>query len=88
VEVYEHYIRLLEDGETCLYRVETSPDCTILIDSEKVDRIQIAAITPYIVTHRFYGRSVADLLVRDPEDLHHPHPGAPGQRLFRAEPPL
>jgi hypothetical protein len=62
VEVHEHYIRLLEGDDLVLWRVETDAQETMLIDKERVDRIQIAAITPYIVTHRFYGRSIADLL--------------------------
>jgi hypothetical protein len=62
VEVHEHYIRVLEGSKTCLYRVLTNADETILIDKEKIDSIPIAAITPYIITHRFHGESVADKL--------------------------
>ncbi len=59
VEVVEHYIRL--DGQ--LLRVMTGNDEAVLIDKEEVEEIQVAAITPYIVTHRFYGESVADKLL-------------------------
>jgi hypothetical protein len=60
VEVREHYIRVLEGKKTCLYRVLTDATDSVLIDREEVDQVQIAAITPYIVTHRFYGESIAD----------------------------
>jgi hypothetical protein len=63
VETHEHYIRHFDGERMVLWRVETSADDAILIEREEVERVQIAAITPYIVTHRFYGRSVADLLV-------------------------
>ena len=64
VEVHEHFIRLYDEDQKRmrLWRVETSADEAILLEREEVDRIQVCAITPYIVTHRFYGRSVADLL--------------------------
>lgn len=64
VEVVDHYIRLLgESGKLCIWRVRTGGDETILIDKEEVERIPFAAGTPYPVTHRFYGRSLADLLM-------------------------
>lgn len=59
VEVVEHYIRL----EGKLWRVLTGNDEKVLIQKEEVEEIQVAAITPYIVTHRFYGESVADKLL-------------------------
>jgi hypothetical protein len=60
VEVVEHHIRVLKGDKLCLYRVKTGGGETILIEKEEVDRIQIAAITPFIVTHRFYGESVSE----------------------------
>jgi hypothetical protein len=65
VEVIEHYIRVdAEDaGKPQIWRVLTGGSETILIEKEKVDRIPFAAITPYVVTHRFYGQSVADKLL-------------------------
>lgn len=67
VEVYRHYIRVWEAEEKrfCLYQVLTGGHGFIekLIDIEEVSRIQLAAITPYIVPHRFYGESVADKLI-------------------------
>lgn len=59
VEIVEHYIRI--DGT--LLRVLTGNDEKVLISQEEVEEIQIAAITPYMVTHRFYGESVADKLI-------------------------
>ncbi len=65
VEVIEHYVRVDAEGEgkPQLWRVLTGGAETILIECEKVDRLPFAAITPYIVTHRFYGESVADRLM-------------------------
>ena len=62
VEIIEHYIRLYQDGKLCLYRVVTGGDESVLLESEKVARIPFAIITPYTVTHRLLGRSLADLL--------------------------
>lgn len=59
VEIVEHYIRL--DGQ--ILRVLTGNDEKVLISREEIEEIQIAAITPYMVTHRFYGESVADKLI-------------------------
>jgi hypothetical protein len=60
VETIEHYVKLVVDGEYRIYRVETGNNEQVLIESEEVDAIPFAAITPFIVTHRFYGESVAD----------------------------
>lgn len=60
VEVVEHYIRIFDGKQPKLWRVLTGNNEDILIEREEVDRIPFAAITPYIVTHRFYGESVAD----------------------------
>ncbi len=69
VEVTEHYIRMdyEGDGKPCLYRVTTggSQGDILVRDGEpdiiKFDAIPFAAMTPVIVTHRFYGKSLADL---------------------------
>lgn len=65
VEVVKHFIRVDADGdgEPELWKVETGADETVLISREKVNQANFAAITPYIVTHRFYGESVADKLL-------------------------
>lgn len=61
VEIVEHYIRVLGDDDKLeLWRVVTGANETILLDQEKVDRLDIAAITPFLTPHRFYGESLAD----------------------------
>jgi hypothetical protein len=65
VEIVEHYIRLDADGDgrTELWRVTTGGGDTVLLEKEQVSLIPFAAITPYIVTHRLLGHSLADLLL-------------------------
>jgi hypothetical protein len=65
VEIVEHNLRLVDEqtGEPVIWRVVTGGDERVLLHREKVDRIQFSAITPYPQTHRFYGRSLADLVL-------------------------
>lgn len=71
VEITEHYVRMdyRGDGKACLYRVTTGgKDGEVLrLDGKpdviEFDAIPFAAMTPIIVTHRFYGRSLADLVM-------------------------
>ncbi|HZH27885.1 MAG TPA: ATP synthase F0 subunit B [Azospirillaceae bacterium] len=71
VEVVEHYIRadIRGEGYARLWKVTTAgPGDTILRrggveDIEPVPGMPFAAITPVPVTHRFHGRSVADLVL-------------------------
>jgi hypothetical protein len=67
VEIYRHYVRVWEEDENafCVYQVVTGGKgyTTVLIDIDEVSRIQLAAITPYINPHRFYGDSIADKLM-------------------------
>lgn len=64
VEVVEHFIRIVDDkGAARLWRVVTGGQEKVLLEREEVDEIQFAAITPYPVPHRFFGRSIADLVV-------------------------
>ncbi len=65
VEVVEHYIRLDADGcgRPCLWKVVTGAGETLVLDRTRVERAPFAAITPYLTPHRFYGRSVADVLM-------------------------
>jgi hypothetical protein len=66
VEIVEHFIRVVDaGGRPQLWRVVTGADADarVLLAREPVDRIPFSAITPYPVAHRFYGRSVADLLL-------------------------
>jgi hypothetical protein len=73
VTVTEHYVMLdyEGDGKARLYRVTTggteAQGDILTRDGEEdiveVDMIPFAGMTPVIVTHRFYGRSVADLVM-------------------------
>ena len=71
IETTEHYIRMdyEGDGKACLYKVRTGgQQGDILIKDGKpdivaFDDIPFAAMTPVIQTHRFFGRSLADLVM-------------------------
>jgi hypothetical protein len=71
VEVTEHYIRMDYEGngKPCLYKVTTAGgQGEILLkggkpDIEQFDMIPFAAVTPVPITHRFFGRSIADLVM-------------------------
>ena len=65
VEVWEYHIWLDADGDGKVecWRVVTGNDDSILLVKERLDRIQYAVDCPYPVTHEFYGRSLADLLI-------------------------
>jgi hypothetical protein len=71
IEVTEHYVRMdyEGDGEACLYKVTTGgTQGDILLkdgkpDIEPIDEIPFAGMTPVPMTHRFYGRSIADLVM-------------------------
>ena len=69
---YEGNDLLSEDGrkrpDARLYRVTTGGEGEVLKrdgepDVIEVDEIPFAAMTPVIVTHRFFGRSIADLVM-------------------------
>jgi hypothetical protein len=71
IRVTEHYIRMdyEEDGKPALYRITTGGEEGEILtrDGEpcivREDMIPFAAMTPVIVTHRFFGRSIADLVM-------------------------
>jgi hypothetical protein len=71
IETTEHYIRMdyEGDGKARLYKVRTGgAQGDILIkdgepDIAEMDAIPFAAMTPVIQTHRFFGRSIADLVM-------------------------
>ncbi len=71
IKVTEHYVRMdyEDNGKAQLYCVTTGGDDSEVLsrdgedDARQVDVIPIAAMTPIIVTHRFFGRSVADLVM-------------------------
>lgn len=65
VEVHKHWLRTDFDssGKRQLYRIQTDADCRIILDKRPVERIGLAAGTPFIQAHRFYGMSLAEKLV-------------------------
>ncbi len=71
IEVTEHYVRMDYEGngKTCLYKVTTGGEQGEILtkdgqdDIEEFDQIPFAAMTPVIITHRFFGRSIADLVM-------------------------
>jgi hypothetical protein len=71
VLVTEHYVRMdyAGDGKASLYRVTTGGEAGEILtrdgepDIEPQDVIPFAAMTPVIMTHRFFGRSIADLVM-------------------------
>jgi hypothetical protein len=71
IRVTEHYLRCdyNGDGKPTLYRVTTGGDESEVLtrdgepDVVEVEAIPFAAMTPVIVTHRFFGRSIADLVM-------------------------
>jgi hypothetical protein len=64
VEIREHYVRVDADGDGQpeLWCVVTGNDEAVLLKKERVDRIPFAVSTPFLVTHRLFGRSLFDLL--------------------------
>jgi hypothetical protein len=71
IKITEHYVRMDYEGNNkpALYRVTTGGDqgCVLKRDGEleivQVDMVPFAAMTPVIVSHRFFGRSIADLVM-------------------------
>ncbi len=71
IRVTEHYCRMDYDGTgPKLWRVTTGGDSDLQVlkrdgklDIEQIDFDPFAVITPYIVTHRFFGKSAADLVI-------------------------
>lgn len=72
VKITEHYVRLdmEDDGDVAVWRITTGADEDGNIlkrngkdDIERVEVMPFAAMTPVIVTHRFFGRSLADLVM-------------------------
>ena len=70
VEIFEHYVRMDYEGRgrAKLYKVCTGSEQGQLlekdgeIDLEEIDDFPFAAMTPIIITHRFFGRSIADIV--------------------------
>ncbi|MEM9600464.1 MAG: hypothetical protein AAF926_05545, partial [Pseudomonadota bacterium] len=59
VTVHEHHIRVGGD----ILRVITDTDNAVILDAAKVSHIQVSAICPFPIPHRFYGLSLADKLI-------------------------
>lgn len=60
VEIVEHYVRQ-PSGK--YLRVVTDASESVLLEQEEIGSNRFAAITPFIVPHRFYGESIADRLI-------------------------
>lgn len=71
VKITEHYIRLDYEGKgrPCLYQIITGGDQGEILKRDGVeciepwDVIPFACTTPVPITHRFFGRSLADLVM-------------------------
>lgn len=63
VKIVTHFIRRLENSRLVIWKVVTGNDEGVLLAKEKANSIPFAAVTPYRVTHRFYGQSLADKLM-------------------------
>jgi len=71
VKITEHYVRMDYEGNgrPCLYQVITGGDQGELLKKDgkncitPLDAIPFAATTPVPITHRFFGRSIADLVM-------------------------
>lgn len=71
VRITEHYVRMDYEGKgrPCLYQVITGGDQGEILKRDgkesitPFDAIPFAATTPVPITHRFFGRSIADLVM-------------------------
>lgn len=63
--VYVSVIRVdaYEDGKPQIWRLVTNESGDVLLDKEELQCVPFAAGSPYRIPHRFYGRSLADLLI-------------------------
>jgi hypothetical protein len=65
IEVTEHFIRVDYNGDGIaeLRKVTTAGTGDTILDNEDYDRMPFASITPQLMSHRFFGRSVADIVM-------------------------
>ena len=64
VLVHECYVRMDVDGDgkAELLKITVAGDGKKLLDMEEIDTMPFVSMTPVIMPHRFYGRSVAELV--------------------------
>ena len=64
VLVHECYVRMDVDGDgkAELLKICVAGDAKKLLDIEEIDTMPFISMTPVIMPHRFYGRSVAELV--------------------------
>lgn len=71
IQVTEHYVRMdyEDNGKPCIYRIVTAGEGADILNRDgkpdimKVDVYPFASSTPVRVPHRFFGRSIADLVM-------------------------
>lgn len=65
VQVWLHVVRMDADGDGAseIWRVLTDEKEGVLLDKERLSRVPFAGGAPYRQAHRWYGRSLADLLI-------------------------
>lgn len=65
VEVIYHYVRIIEPpkNKPTIYHVVTGSDCNSILKKEVVNAVPACAFKPFPVSHRFYGESLADMVV-------------------------
>jgi hypothetical protein len=65
IEVVEHFIRVDYDGDGVaeLRKITTAGTGHEILDNEPYECMPFAGITPILMSHRFWGRSVADLVM-------------------------
>ena len=71
IRITEHYVLMDYEGndKAALHRVTTGGEQGEILkrdgkpDVTQVNRIPFAAMTPVIITHRFFGRSIADMVM-------------------------
>lgn len=65
VEIHTHTIRIDADGDgkSELWCVVTDAEQKVILDGYRKNRVGYSAGSPYPVAHRFYGKSVGDLLL-------------------------
>jgi len=64
VLIHECYVRMDVDGDgkAELMKITVAGDGKKLLDMEEIDRMPFVSMTPVIMPHRFYGRSVSELV--------------------------